>query len=75
MESNWNYDPDLYFGIQENKFNVPHWLCLTEKVNRLTKQITLVDGHGRLFDPPSRSTAWRVGFDTPKDYNVRKLKF
>jgi hypothetical protein len=23
-----------------------------------------------LFDPPSRSTAWRVGFDTPKDYNV-----
>ncbi|KZS18264.1 Uncharacterized protein APZ42_015599 [Daphnia magna] len=35
--------------------------------------VTLVDGHGRLFDPPSRSTAWRVGFDTPKDYNRQWL--
>ena len=28
-----------------------------------------MDGHGRLFEPASRSTAWRVGFNTPKDFN------
>ncbi|KAK2720990.1 hypothetical protein QYM36_004768, partial [Artemia franciscana] len=28
-----------------------------------------VDGHGRLFDPPSRASAWRVGFRTPPDTN------
>ena len=28
-----------------------------------------VRAHGRLLDPPSRSSAWRVGFNTPKDYN------
>jgi hypothetical protein len=26
-------------------------------------------GHGRLIDPPSRASAWRFGFPTPKDYD------
>jgi len=26
-------------------------------------------GHGRLIEPPSRSTMWRYGFDTPPNYN------
>ncbi|XP_055873782.1 uncharacterized protein LOC106052195 isoform X2 [Biomphalaria glabrata] len=26
-------------------------------------------GHGRLMDPPSRMSAWRVGFDVPTNYN------
>ncbi|RWS22379.1 uncharacterized protein B4U80_07789 [Leptotrombidium deliense] len=29
--------------------------------------------HGRLIDPPSRSTAWRYGFKTPVNYNDHEL--
>uniref|UniRef100_T1J472 Chitin-binding type-4 domain-containing protein n=1 Tax=Strigamia maritima TaxID=126957 RepID=T1J472_STRMM len=32
-----------------------------------------VQGHGRLEDPPSRSTMWRFGFDNPKNYNDHEL--
>ena len=28
-----------------------------------------VAGHGRLVEPPSRTSAWRFGFPTPADYN------
>ena len=28
-----------------------------------------VSGHARLMDPPSRASMWRVGFETPPDYN------
>lgn len=31
------------------------------------------DGHGRLIEPPSRSSMWRYGFDTPPDYNDHEL--
>lgn len=34
------------------------------------KKVGLADGHGRLRDPPSRSSAWRENFLTPPDYNV-----
>uniref|UniRef100_A0A1B0AA71 Chitin-binding type-4 domain-containing protein n=1 Tax=Glossina pallidipes TaxID=7398 RepID=A0A1B0AA71_GLOPL len=30
-------------------------------------------GHGRLIEPPSRSSAWRYGFNTPPDYNDHEL--
>ncbi|XP_032792012.2 uncharacterized protein LOC116928978 [Daphnia magna] len=33
------------------------------------KKVGLADGHGRLRDPPSRSSAWRENFLTPPDYN------
>ncbi|XP_071522308.1 uncharacterized protein [Panulirus ornatus] len=32
-----------------------------------------VEGHGRLVDPPARSTMWRLGFDTPVHYNDHQL--
>ncbi|UYV82935.1 hypothetical protein LAZ67_22001437 [Cordylochernes scorpioides] len=28
-----------------------------------------VRGHGRLEDPPGRSSMWRFGYDTPENYN------
>ena len=31
--------------------------------------VSLVSGHGRLVEPPSRSSMWRFGFDTPHDYD------
>ena len=35
----------------------------------LTTIITNVHGHGRLMEPPSRASMWRVGFPTKADYN------
>ncbi|XP_069160267.1 uncharacterized protein [Procambarus clarkii] len=32
-----------------------------------------VEGHGRLLDPASRSSAWREGFPTPINYNDNHL--
>lgn len=32
-----------------------------------------VTGHGRLIDPPARSTAWRYGFPTPVNWNDNEL--
>lgn len=32
-----------------------------------------VNGHGRMIDPPGRSTAWRYGFPTPKNYDDNQL--
>ena len=30
--------------------------------------ISLVSGHARLVEPPSRASMWRYGFDTAHDY-------
>lgn len=30
-------------------------------------------GHGMLIDPPSRASAWRFGFDLPKEYDDNQL--
>ncbi|XP_030755205.1 uncharacterized protein LOC115881729 [Sitophilus oryzae] len=35
--------------------------------------LDLIDGHGRLIEPPSRASAWRYGFDTPHNYNDHEL--
>ena len=32
-----------------------------------------VAGHGRLLDPPSRSSMWRVGFNNPPNYDDNQL--
>ena len=34
---------------------------------------SLVEGHGRLIEPPSRSSAWRFGFPTPINYDDNEL--
>ena len=35
--------------------------------------ITQTHGHGRLVDPPGRSTMWRYGFNTPVNTNDHQL--
>ena len=35
--------------------------------------IGVVWGHGRLIEPPMRSSMWRYGFKTPKNYNDNEL--
>lgn len=32
-----------------------------------------VAGHGRMLDPPGRSSMWRLGFPTPKNYDDNGL--
>lgn len=32
-----------------------------------------VKGHGRLIDPPSRSSMWRYGYNNPPNYNDNQL--
>jgi hypothetical protein len=39
----------------------------------ILSQFIEVLSHGRLIDPPARGTAWRYGFNTPKDYNDMEL--
>lgn len=42
-------------------------LCLTMYT------IDVCNGHGRLIEPPSRSSAFRYGFQTPPNYNDHEL--
>ena len=35
--------------------------------------VALVSGHGRLIDPPSRNSAWRYGFETPRQDTDNEL--
>lgn len=39
----------------------------------LTTVFDLCNGHGRLIEPPSRSSAFRYGFQTPPNYNDHEL--
>ena len=39
----------------------------------LSMLLVLVAGHGRLWDPPGRSTAWRRGFPNPINYQDNEL--
>lgn len=32
-----------------------------------------VKGHGRLLEPPSRASMWRLGYGTPVDYHDNQL--
>ncbi|XP_037796379.1 uncharacterized protein LOC119591704 [Penaeus monodon] len=44
----------------------------TRMAEKLTLLLMVVGGtwsHGRLMEPPSRASAWRLGFETPIDYN------
>ncbi|KAH3809987.1 uncharacterized protein LOC127835722 [Dreissena polymorpha] len=34
----------------------------------MVMMVSEVKGHGRMIDPPQRSTAWRYGFDTPPNF-------
>ncbi|KAF5280730.1 hypothetical protein FQA39_LY18013 [Lamprigera yunnana] len=39
----------------------------------ISAEVALVSGHGRLIEPPSRASAWRYGFNTPRNYNDHEL--
>lgn len=39
----------------------------------LMHAIDICNGHGRLIEPPSRSSAFRYGFQTPPNYNDHEL--
>ena len=45
--------------------DIPLTLVMTE----IMFQVVWVSSHGQLWKPASRNTAWRVGFNTPADYN------
>ncbi|XP_068245100.1 uncharacterized protein [Palaemon carinicauda] len=45
------------------------WRDLLKAAIFFSVVITLCNGHGRLYEPPSRASAWRFGFNTPRDYN------
>ncbi|XP_076033601.1 uncharacterized protein LOC143020758 [Oratosquilla oratoria] len=50
------------------------WMsCVSLVLTLVSCQLTSVVGHGRLVEPPSRSSAWRYGFDTPHNYNDHEL--
>lgn len=42
-------------------------------VGILMHAIDVCNGHGRLIEPPSRSSAFRYGFQTPPNYNDHEL--
>lgn len=39
----------------------------------LMHAVDVSNGHGRLIEPPSRSSAFRYGFQTPPNYNDHEL--
>ncbi|XP_076114434.1 uncharacterized protein LOC143082581 [Mytilus galloprovincialis] len=39
----------------------------------LASLFTSIYGHGRLILPPGRSTMWRLGYNTPKNYNDNQV--
>jgi len=48
-------------------------LVLTPVVLMALTVIPEVECHGRLVEPPGRSTMWRFGYDNPKNYNDMEL--
>lgn len=43
------------------------------QITVLVAFVASVLGHGRLISPPGRSTMWRYGYNTPKNYNDNQL--
>jgi hypothetical protein len=50
-----------------------HWLMLNEISTLCKIKVCLVNGHGRLMDPPARNAMWRFGFPNPVDYQDNEL--
>ena len=47
--------------------------CLFSLCVLLSVASSVVFGHGRLMDPPSRNSMWKVGFQNPANYNDNEL--
>lgn len=63
----------IFLGIMVGIDDYVTNICRQNLSNGFFIKASLVKGHGRLRDPPSRSSAWREGFNTPHDYNVNIL--
>jgi len=48
-------------------------IFLTTSLLVILSNVGFVSGHGRLIEPPSRSTMWRYGFQTKPNYNDHEL--
>jgi len=48
-------------------------LCAVLMLCASLLETPFISGHGRLLEPPSRASAWRFGFNTPKNYNDNQL--
>lgn len=55
---------------ESTTINRLQWLIVTIV---LANAMSLCNGHGRLIEPPSRSSAFRYGFQTPPNYNDHEL--
>ncbi|CAL4060793.1 unnamed protein product, partial [Meganyctiphanes norvegica] len=52
---------------------VVRWTSVAALLSFLSWAPMQIQGHGRLIQPPSRSSAWRYGFTTPPNYNDHEL--
>lgn len=55
------------------RFKRFHVIPFVAVVTILMHSINVCNGHGRLIDPPSRSSAFRYGFPTPPNYDDNGL--
>ena len=62
------YKPRLTGALTLSGGNAIAVICLLASV-----EWHHVRGHGRLVEPPSRSSAWRFGFKTEPNYNDHEL--
>lgn len=57
-------------GLSDNLCaNIAHNWQFILMIGILMHAIDVCNGHGRLIEPPSRSSAFRYGFQTPPNYN------
>ncbi|CAH1794948.1 unnamed protein product [Owenia fusiformis] len=54
-------------NIKMSKIYFIRWII------QLGFMVAMVRSHGRLLDPPSRSTMWRFGYDNPVNYDDKQL--
>jgi hypothetical protein len=47
--------------------------CVMLAVTLMLTSPDYVTGHGRLLEPPSRSSMWRAGFQNPTNYDDNAL--
>lgn len=79
---------DYFFNLETHSIFQPIMSQYPQRIHQNVSKTTLLTiaialyfgifiglcyGHGRLIEPPSRSSAWRYGFQTPPNYNDHEL--
>ena len=57
-------------------FHRHFWLVLTVALVLVIDRSRVVEGHGRMIEPPMRSSMWRAGYPNPpagRNYNDNEL--